>query len=147
VTISIRIDGLNETIVDIRALAPEASRRVILDMSQIAHDTIQDGAGRHRGKTGALFASIYNRSLGPAARQVGHDTQRAPHAPFVIHGTQPHKIFPKDKKALRWVVGNRFVFAKFVNHPGNRADPYIDRAADEAVRQFAAIVDRAIKGA
>jgi hypothetical protein len=144
---SIRIDGLAETIVEIRDLPEKVERRVILDMSQIAYDTIQQGAGRHRGSTGALFQSLYNRSVSPLARQVGHDSQRAPHAQFVIHGTRPHIIRPKDKKALRWVMGNRFIFAKFVRHPGNKADNYIDRAADDAVRQFSAIVDRATKEA
>jgi hypothetical protein len=32
-----------------------------------------------------------------------------------------------------------------VNHPGYRGDAYLARAADDAVRQFAAIVDRALK--
>jgi hypothetical protein len=143
---SVVIKNLDETIVEIRQLPQALARRVILDMSQIAYDSMQLGAGRHT-QTGALFQSIYNRSLSATSRQVGHDTQRAPHAQFVIHGTRAHVIRPKDKKALRWVVGNRFVFAKFVNHPGYRGDDYLERAADDAVRQFTAIVDRATKEA
>jgi hypothetical protein len=144
--ITIRIEDLAETIVEIRQLPQAIERRVILDMGQIAYDSMQRGAGRHR-QTGALFQSVYNRQLGPAKRQIGHDTNRAPHAAFVIHGTKPHVIRPKDKKALRWVVGNRFVFARFVKHPGYRGDDYLERAADDAVRQFSAIVDRATKEA
>jgi len=143
---AIKIEGLDKVVVEIRALPDVTARRVILDMAQIAHEGLLDGAGRHN-KTGALFQSVYNRQLAPATRQVGHDEQRAPHALFVLHGTKPHDIRPKDKKALRWTVGNRFVFAKFVKHPGYRGDNYLDRAADDAIRQFPALVDRAIKGA
>ena len=60
------------------------------------------GAGRHF-KTGALFRSLYNRSI-PHGREVGHDPQAAPHALFVNFGTRAHRIYPKSKKALRWAA-------------------------------------------
>jgi hypothetical protein len=146
---SIKITGVEQTIVEIRGLADQTARRVVAEMSQIAYDKMQEGAGRHTKPPpgGALFQSLYNRPINPLSRQVGHDEKRAPHAKYVLHGTPPHDIRPKNKKALRWVVGNRFVFAKFVKHPGYIGDNYLDRAADDAVRQFGAIVDRAIKGA
>jgi hypothetical protein len=62
-------------------------------------------------------------------------------------GTRPHKIRPKTKKALRWAQGGAFQFAREVNHPGYRGDPWMIRAADDAIRQFAAVIDTAFKDA
>ncbi len=128
---------------DMQALPVKMEASVLRQMSQIAYDRAQEGAGRH-SKTGALFRSLYNRSI-PHGREVGHDPRLAPHALFVNFGTRPHKIYPKDKKALRWAGGGAFHFAKFVNHPGYIGDNYMQRAADDSIRQFRAIVDAATK--
>lgn len=130
---------------EIVALPEKVQRRTLLEMSQVAFDKMQAGAARH-SKKGDLFASLYNRAI-PGGREVGHDPERAPHAPFVVFGARPHQIRPKDKKALRWVSGNGFVFAKVVNHPGYRGDDYRTAAADESVRQMAAIASRALNEA
>jgi hypothetical protein len=144
-SITIRIPDNATTLEEIRRLPANLERTAILRMSQVAFDAMQDGAARH-SKKGDLFASIYNRAI-PKGREVGHDPQRAPHALFVVFGTKPHVIRPKTKKALRWVSGNGFAFAGKVNHPGYRGDNYLQRAADEAVRQMPAIINAAIKEA
>ena len=143
--IKINVQDLANVSSEIAVLPDKLAKRTVLEMSQIAYNKMQEGAGRH-SKTGALFGSVYNRSLGPLTREVGHDPQRAPHAPFVVFGTRPHVIRPKNKKALRWVSGNGFVFARVVNHPGYIGDDYLTRSADSAVQQFARIVDDALKG-
>lgn len=53
------------------------------------------------------------------------------YAPYVNDGTRPHQIRPKTKKALKFRVGGRTVFAAVVNHPGTRANPFLDRALRE----------------
>lgn len=142
-SIQVRIQGAETLLNDIQQLPLRLEASVIRQMSQIAYDSAQAGAGRH-SKTGALFRSLYNRSI-PKGREVGHDPQMAPHALFVNFGTKPHRIYPKDKKALRWAGGGAFHFAKFVNHPGYRGDNYMQAAADAAVVQFAAIVTAAMR--
>lgn len=130
--------GCVEQVIHRLTLVPDRlAHAVVLEMSQIAFDHMQAGADRHT-KTGALFQSVYNRAI-PGGRQIGHDTERAPHAAFVIWGTRPHKIKPKTKKALRWAGPGGFIFAKFVNHPGYKGDNYIHTAANEAVRRMAEI--------
>lgn len=128
-----------------RDMIPE----VIRQMAAIAYDSAEEGARSHTrpGSTGALLQSLYNRQgEDKISRAVGHDPQRAPHALFVNFGTRPHVITPNTKKALRWVgPGGMFIFAKRVNHPGYVGDPYIVRAADEAVSQFRTIVDNAMQ--
>jgi len=141
--ISVTIQGLDGVIVELGKFGPQLAKRVVLDMSQIAYDSMQSGASRH-SKKGDLFASVYNRAV-PGGREVGHDPARAPHAPFVVFGSRPHVIRPKDKKALRWVSGNGFIFAKFVHHPGYRGDNYLETSASDAIKAMPGIVDRAIK--
>ena len=142
-TITLRLVGLSETVSVLQRLPANLERQTILRMSQVAYDESQRGALRH-SKTGALVQSLYNRAI-PTGRAVGHDTQRAPYAGYVNLGTRPHVILPKNKKALRWVRGNKFAFAKKVNHPGYRGDAYLINAATLAVREFAAAVNAAFK--
>lgn len=139
-----RIIGTDAVKSELLALPDKLRREVVLKMSQIAYDTAHAGADKHTN-TGALVQSLYNRAI-PNGREVGHDTERAPHAIFVHWGTRPHTIRPKNKKALRWSAGGKFAFAKQVNHPGYAGDAWMVRAADEAVKAFASIVDNAIKG-
>ena len=141
-----RIIGTDAVKSDLLALPDKLRREVVLKMSQIAHDTAHAGADKHTN-TGALVQSLYNRALPGGGREVGHDPERAPHAIFVHWGTRPHTIRPKNKKALRWAVGGKFAFAKEVQHPGYKGDAWMVRAADDAVKSFAAIVDQAIKDA
>lgn len=47
-------------------------------------------------------------------------------------GARPHQIRARRKRALKFQVGGRTVFAKSVNHPGNRANPFLLRAAQQA---------------
>lgn len=144
-SIQVRINGVDALKGQLLELPKNLEASVLRQMSQIAYDKAQEGAGRHF-KTGALFRSLYNRSI-PKGREVGHDPQAAPHALFVNFGTKPHRISPKNKKALRWASGGAFHFAKWVNHPGYRGDNYMQAAADAAITQFATIVNAAMKDA
>ena len=47
---------------------------------------------------------------------------------FVEFGTPPHTIRAKDAKALHWKSGGKDIFAKVVNHPGTRPNPFIRNA-------------------
>ena len=141
--IQIRVNGIDAAKGQLRSLPEAIEASVIRQMAQIAYDSAERGADAHT-KTGAMRQSLFARAI-PKGREVGHDLQRAPHALFVQFGTRPHVITPSKKKALRWPSGGAFAFAKRVNHPGYRGDAYLVRAADDAVRQFAAIVDRALK--
>lgn len=59
-------------------------------------------------------------------------------------GTGPYTIKPKTKKALRFVVNGQVIFAKFVNHPGIKANPFIDRAIDKTSPRIEGIVGMAL---
>ena len=45
---------------------------------------------------------------------------------FVEFGTAPHVIQARKKKSLKWKGGDgKAIFAKRVNHPGTRPNPFI----------------------
>lgn len=143
--ITVKVLGVETVKSDLLQLPPALEKSVIRQMAQIAFDAAYRDANSH-SKSGKLTQSLFNRAI-PNGREVGHDPTVAPHALFVHFGTRPHKIRPKDKKALRWAGPNGFIFAREVNHPGYRGDPYLNRAADDAIRRFSSIVDNAIKEA
>lgn len=57
------------------------------------------------------------------------------YAGYVNDGTGPHVIRPRTKQFLKFKVGGRTVYAKVVNHPGTRANPFLDRALREVAAQ------------
>lgn len=144
-TIKLTLQGLSEAVGTIKQIPPELERRVILDLSQVAYESAYAGAASH-SKTGVLLQSLFNRAV-PNGRAVGHDIDRAPQALWVNLGTRPHDIRPRNKKSLRWASGGQFIFAKLVKHPGYAGDAYVIRSATDALRQFSAIVDAAMKEA
>lgn len=81
------------------------------------------GAGR-----GRLRRSIRSR------REIGGDsatvrfTTAVPYARYVLEGTRPHRITPRLARALHWVDGSGSHFARGVNHPGTRPNPFPERA-------------------
>lgn len=55
-----------------------------------------------------------------------------PYAKFVYFGTRPHIIKPKKMKALANKKSGQ-IFGKSVNHPGTKANPYIEKAFSEYI--------------
>jgi hypothetical protein len=55
----------------------------------------------------------------------------APYAKYVLGGTKPHVITARNAKALRWIPNRGHgtaQFARSVNHPGTRPNPFPERA-------------------
>jgi len=51
---------------------------------------------------------------------------------FVEEGTKPHQIRPRVKRALA-DTRNKLFFGKLVNHPGTKANPYMQRALKKSM--------------
>lgn len=47
-------------------------------------------------------------------------------------GTKPHTILPRAKKVLRFKSGGGWVFATRVNHPGTKANPFVERTVTKS---------------
>ena len=118
----------------------------IKDLAQHVFDEVEQGLGRH-SKNGLLERSLGAgpEKIGEAAYRVRSDGQIAPYNIFVELGSRPHTIEPNKRKALRWVGGNAFIFAKFVHHPGYRGDPVFATASSNALKNFDVIAQRHMK--
>jgi len=143
ITVSIEgVEGVQQTLARI---IPKSERAVLM-LAERVHELAVAGAEKHR-KTGALVDAFGHGPKKIAGGwEIGADRQRAPHAVFVHWGTKPHVIRPKNKKALRWAAGGSFIFAKFVNHPGYKGDPFLINAANQAIREFPQMVEQSMKG-
>lgn len=86
------------------------------------------------GKTGALRRGLrMSQSRDVRGRwSTGYDViSTADHTLYVIKGTKPHKIVPKEQGgvlAFFWKQGGGLVFFRSVNHPGTRANNFLSRA-------------------
>lgn len=52
----------------------------------------------------------------------------------VNDGSEAHMIYPKNKKALYWAGAAHPM--KAVHHPGNKPNPYLDRAMDKTTQRL-----------
>ena len=118
--------------------AIKASAREVQEEAQRTH--------RFTSKSGQLERAIDVRMIGDKTAEVYIDSQAAPYGPFVHEGTRAHEIFPKGKKALRWVPngGNGFVFAKRVFHRGTRPDQFLYEALDNSREAVHDIFSKAV---
>lgn len=65
---------------------------------------------------------------GPSGLPQGVIACDHPAVHYVLNGTRAHLIRPRRRKALRFEVGGRVVFARLVRHPGTRANDFMFRA-------------------
>lgn len=102
------------------------------------------GAGRLRQSTSS------REEPGPGSLMITFYTT-VPYARYVIGGTRPHPIAARNARALHWLgpggIGDHF--ARRVNHPGNRPNPYPERVmaliGPEVARLFAEAVKEAME--
>lgn len=133
--IEIRIDGA-DTVAQVLHGTLAAVDPALRATGDEIFGRIWEAADKHTDK-GQLIRSLKN-SYRAGEYRIWHDLQHAPHAEFVHWPTRPHKIAAKNRKALRFPVGGKFVFAKWVNHPGYKGDPYFVTEAkpDDVLRTF-----------
>jgi hypothetical protein len=120
----IRLDraNLNRTLTNAsRTELKEAGRQVVNRAKVLA--PVDTGRLRSSIRAGSPRIFSFRGSL-----TVGSDLE---YAAAVNDGSKPHKIFPKNAKALRFRVGGRVVFARVVNHPGTKGTHFLDRALRE----------------
>ena len=68
----------------------------------------------------------------------------APYAGYVEFGTAPHEIRPKKSDGvLRFQVNGRWVYAKVVQHPGTKAQPFVRPAFEEWKKRLGPLVAEA----
>ncbi len=147
----IETTGIEDVRATMQRIGTTLSAKALATTAIEVEDYIIKEAGKHE-KQGTLNRSIDKKLLSDGGWLIGHDEQIAPHAVFFMTGTGLHgpkhakfAIFPKNKKALRWVSPNsKFAFAKHVMNPGMKQDNWISRAATLAPQVFAQHISAAL---
>jgi hypothetical protein len=70
-------------------------------------------------------------SIGPGPGGDFRGTVRSTHPAsiYVLNSTRPHRIEPRRPGGvLRFTVNGQVVYARFVNHPGTKAQPFLQEA-------------------
>ena len=116
-------------------LAVEASAIEVATTAKMEHRYKQ----RHGRLKDAVLTAIGESGM---EARVYLDGNIAPYGVFIHEGIKPHDIFPKRRKALRWVDGNKFLFAKRVRFPGWDPDPFIYDALEANRETIVRIFDR-----
>jgi hypothetical protein len=118
----------------------------LADVAQNAFDQVEAGVGKH-SKTGMLEKALGSgaEKIGDREYQVRVDGQVAPYGVFVHWGHRAFRMYPDKRKALRWVSGNSFVFAKWVDIPAYAGDPFMVDAVTNVMRDFDSLVSKHLK--
>ena len=150
------LEGADDLHARLQGLADgTASRAVLRRFSQLA---VQRAKERVPRKTGNLDRTIRVGEVDDQAQSVtilAGGRNGVGYARAVEFGTRPHIIRPRNKKVLAW--GSRSIktgkattrrlsgslrkgseastFARFVNHPGTRARPYLKPGAEAALAE------------
>lgn len=99
-----------------------------------AHKIAPVGPGNDEGYDGGNLKKdiqVFDDRIDSFSISVGN-TKLVPYAKFVYFGTRPHVIKPKKMKALANKKSGQ-IFGKSVNHPGTKANPYIEKAFSEYI--------------
>jgi len=129
--VGIKIEGLKEVINYLNKLFNDTGKKAYIEkLTERGYQLSKRAVSRHT-KTGRMERNLTKRVRGNTGEifflNQGMIKGGVNYALFVHYGTRPHSIYPKNKKALRWKSGGKFVFAKRVNHPGYKGDPFFDR--------------------
>jgi len=105
-------------------LSKELKQRLIERLADIAWASAFYGAP---WRSGRLAGSIV-KEVGDGEAEV---QALAPYAVFVEFGTAPHEIRPVNASVLAFEGGGKMVFTPLVRHPGSKANPFMERAAED----------------
>lgn len=108
-------------------------------------------AAAPRGATGRLRSSVSARPNRPrigemAAATVGTRFRAAPHRHLVTAGTKPHSLAPVrpgKKQRVRFADGN-VRWARTLQHPGSRAQPFVGEVTDRLGTQVQHFIARRV---
>lgn len=116
-------------------LGDEAPKIVTQEMDKYGRLLVQAAKEEAPSRTGALRDSIGYELTGENTSEVQlhilMGNQRRPEVVVktLLFGSLPHVIKPKRPGGvLRFEMGGKTVFAKRVNHPGTKRDPFLNRA-------------------
>lgn len=111
-------------------LAPKLVDKFLVE--QVAKPAVEEMRREAPVVSGKLRDSLDYQH--PTTLKVKIGSFGVPYAKFVAEGTKPHTIEPKKASVLAFTVNGTKVFAKKVNHPGTKANPFMSDAIDKTLR-------------
>lgn len=107
---------------------PANFRQTMGEESDRLETILQNNAPK---RTGQYAAGIHTTLTGTDENLKITITDPQPLGSYIRFGTRPHPIYPVRAKMLRFTVGGRVVFARKVNHPGTKANPFMIHSIGE----------------
>ena len=111
-------------------------------MRDLALDAVSEQKRRAPVRTGNLRRSIH---LGRVTARSAETIAGANYAAYVEFGTRAHEIRPRTKRVLRWKQGGSYRYARRVNHPGTRAQPFMIPGAEAAISGANGLKERIVR--
>lgn len=147
----IRIDGIKDINKKLRSLDKDLATDIITDTTKDAYKNIKKRALRHY-VTGTMEDNIFLHvsksklegivGIEDNGMMVDAKGKYVNYALFVLLGTKPHTIKPKEKKVLRYSSVNHFVFTKIVKHPGYKGDNFLQKGLNDTMGNLDSIIAR-----
>jgi len=151
ISLNIRADKLLEAF----AKAPQAVRdhlRIAVKSSTVDVQRVARKYHKFVTKIGSVERAVTVVFPDEMTGRVFLNPAIAKHAVFLHEGTRPHRIEPKRRRLLRWAAplgggGKGFAFARHVNHPGTKPDPFLYTALEARRDSIQAKMDKATDAA
>jgi len=100
---------------------------------------------KFRPRTGNLQDATQWRTIRTATGRVLRISNTAKYAGAIDQGARPHIIRPRRRKFLVFRVRGKLVFARKVNHPGNRPYKFLYKATNSAGRVLSQLLEQRMK--
>ncbi len=109
---------------------PEKLSSLVSECAFIIQNNVMDEAPVI---THNLQGSTKVENLDPFTSRIYPDEGQAPYAEFVINGTSPHLIYPREAQSLYWPgLEHPLPKGRPVLHPGTAPNPYFERGFENA---------------
>lgn len=145
--VTAKVEGIQVAIRRLAELDKKARRRIVSTAARSGlRELVKVTRSHVPVRSGALRASMYVSSVkldrmsgtvsgevrsGKQTKSMKRKGQDAYYAHMVHGGVRPHVIKPKRARAM--TIGSRF--AMRVQHPGHKANPFMERAASSGFSQ------------
>ena len=134
--VSMKLKGLQNAVADVERYTNsklDGAKRIIVESTvNIQSDAVSLAPVKEGNLKNSIDYNITDNGL------TGEIFAGADYAAAVEFGTQPHKIVAKNGKALVFKKDGKTIFAKSVNHPGTRAQPFLFPAWEAEMPKFEA---------
>lgn len=134
-----------------------ASHRTLMRDTERAIEIQLDNAGEH-AKFSVEVHAVFRHRTGRVRHGTRHKIVRtrsggrliimndAPHAGFLEHGTRPHRIVARRRRALHffWLRISKKMSVRSVNHPGTPAYKFLLAATNDSGNRLQLGLDRAM---